>query len=27
VGLSTGHIEVPQATTEYFRCVEEVSFL
>ena len=27
IGLSTGHIEAAQATTEFIRCVEEVSFL
>lgn len=27
IGLSTGQIAVPQATTEFIRCVEEVSFL
>jgi hypothetical protein len=27
VGLTTGHIDAMQATTEFIRCVEEVSFL
>jgi MFS family permease len=27
IGLTTGHIETAQATTEFIRCVEEVSFL
>jgi hypothetical protein len=27
VGLTTGQIETSQATTEFIRCVEEVSFL
>jgi len=27
VGLSTGHLDASQATAEYLRCVEEVSFL
>ena len=27
VGLSTGHIDPAQATAEFIRCVEEVSFL
>jgi MFS family permease len=27
VGLSTGQLDVPQATTEFMRCVEEASFL
>jgi MFS family permease len=27
VGLSTGHLDSSQATAEYLRCVEEVSFL
>ena len=27
VGLSTGHFELPQATTEFMRCVEETAFL
>ena len=27
IGLTTGHIETMQATTEFIRCVEEVSFL
>jgi hypothetical protein len=27
IGLSTGQIAIPQATTEYIRCVEEASFL
>jgi hypothetical protein len=27
VGLSVGHMDVGQATTEYLRCVEDASFL
>jgi hypothetical protein len=27
IGLTTGHLEPAQATTEFIRCVEEVSFL
>jgi hypothetical protein len=27
IGLTTGHIDAAQATTEFIRCVEEVSFL
>jgi hypothetical protein len=27
VGLTTGHIDTTQATSEFIRCVEEVSFL
>jgi hypothetical protein len=27
VGLTTGHIDTSQATSEFIRCVEEVSFL
>jgi hypothetical protein len=27
IGLRTGHIDVPQATTEFLKCVEESSFL
>lgn len=27
IGLSTGHIELPQATTEFIRCVEETAFI
>jgi MFS family permease len=27
VGLTTGHIDTNQATSEFIRCVEEVSFL
>ena len=27
VGLTTGHIDATQATSEFIRCVEEVSFL
>ena len=27
VGLSTGYLEVAQATTEYLRCVEDASFI
>jgi MFS family permease len=27
VGLSIGHLEVGQATTEYLRCLEEATFL
>ncbi len=27
IGLSTGHLDAAQATTEFIRCVEEVSFL
>jgi MFS family permease len=27
LGLTLGHIETPQATSEFIRCVEEVSFL
>ena len=27
IGLTTGQLAVPQATTEFIRCVEEVSFL
>jgi MFS family permease len=27
IGLSTGHLELPQATTEFMRCVEETAFL
>ena len=27
VGLTTGQLDVPQATTEFMRCVEEASFL
>jgi MFS family permease len=27
IGLTTGHLETAQATTEFIRCVEEVSFL
>lgn len=27
IGLTTGHLEAAQATTEFIRCVEEVSFL
>ncbi len=27
VGLSTGHLDIRQATTEFLRCVEEASFL
>jgi hypothetical protein len=27
VGLTTGHMDEAQATTEFIRCVEEVSFL
>ena len=27
IGLTTGHIDAVQATTEFIRCVEEVSFL
>ena len=27
IGLTTGHLETPQATSEFIRCVEEVSFL
>ena len=27
VGLTTGHLDTTQATTEFIRCVEEVSFL
>jgi hypothetical protein len=27
VGLTTGQLDIPQATTEYMRCVEEASFL
>jgi MFS family permease len=27
IGLTTGHLDTAQATTEFIRCVEEVSFL
>jgi MFS family permease len=27
IGLSTGHLDAAQATTEFIRCVEEVAFL
>jgi hypothetical protein len=27
IGLSTGQLDVPHATSEFIRCVEEVSFL
>jgi hypothetical protein len=27
VGLMTGQLQVPQATTEFMRCVEEAAFL
>lgn len=27
IGLSTGHLDPAQATTEFIRCVEEVAFL
>jgi hypothetical protein len=27
IGLTTGHLETSQVTTEFIRCVEEVSFL
>jgi|KBSMisStandDraft_5_1062788.scaffolds.fasta_scaffold37172_3 hypothetical protein len=27
VGLTTGHIELPQATSEFIRCVEETAFI
>jgi hypothetical protein len=27
VGLSTGHIDVPQATSEFLRCLEDTAFL
>lgn len=27
IGLTTGHLDPAQATTEFIRCVEEVSFL
>ena len=27
IGLTTGHLDQSQATTEFIRCVEEVSFL
>jgi hypothetical protein len=27
VGLTTGHLDTSQATSEFIRCVEEVSFL
>ena len=27
IGLSTGQIQLPQATTEFIRCVEETAFL
>ena len=27
VGLSTGQLDVPRATTEYLKCLEEAAFL